>query len=280
MQKNEKKVAVITGGSQGIGRCIAEKFAGNGYATVICARTEGDVKKASAEIGNGCEGVALDVSDSKAVSEAFSNIAKRHGRIDVLVTCAGIYGPIGTLEENDAEKWEQALMINLCGTVFCVRAALPVMKKQNDGCIITLAGGGAGGAKIKPNFSSYVTSKFAVAGFTEAVSKELEGTGVRINAISPGAVNTRLLEQVLSAGKSAGKEFLEASKKQKQGGGTPPELSAKLALFLASDKARNVSGRMLSAVWDKEDEIAAIGAKGSLYTLRRIDDELFSEKKK
>ena len=250
----------------------------------IFSRTQSDVEKAAGEIsaqGFICEGHALDVTDFGAVSSAFRGAAEKRGRLDVLVTCAGVYGPIGPLEENGPAAWEQAIRINLCGTVFSVRAALPFMKRQSSGCIITLAGVGVGGPSIKPNFSSYVSSKFAVCGFTEAVSRELEGTGVTINAISPGAVNTRLLDQALSAGAAAGPDFLEALKKQKKVGGTPPESAARLALFLSSGAARHISGRTLSAVWDKEEKLSSKGweADRSLYALRRIDNELYQSKR-
>jgi len=284
-KKADANVALVTGGSQGIGRAISEAFAKQGYSVVIFSRTQGEVQKAAAEIasyGLKCEGAALDVSDFRSVELAFASAAKKYGRIDVLVTCAGVYGPIGPLEENDPAQWEQAIRINLCGTVHSVRAALPYMKRQGSGCIVTLAGGGVGGNGIKQNFSSYVTGKFGVCGFTEALSRELEGTGVRINAISPGAVNTRLLDQVLKAGDRAGKEFLAASKKQKETGGTPLGAAASLALFLASKAAAGISGRTLSAVWDKKERLSAIDWKSdkSIFTLRRIDGELFGQKRK
>jgi len=198
----------------------------------------------------------------------------------VLVACAGVYGPIGRLEDNGAAEWEQAVRINLCGTAFAVRAVLPIMKKQREGCIIAMAGGGVGGKSIKPNFSSYISSKFAVCGFVEAMANELEGTGVRINAVSPGPVNTRLMDQVLSSGKNAGK-FYSDSLKQKETGGTPPELAANFSVYLASSDASHISGKVLSVLWDKPEDLAGLkqAASSSRYTLRRIDEALFSERK-
>lgn len=280
-----KKVALVTGGSQGIGKAVALEFAKNGYLVVICARTKGDVEKAASEIsgmGYECSGRVLDVSDAKAVARVVGEVAVEHGRIDVLVAGAGVYGPIGPIEENDSRLWEQAIRINLCGTAYCVQAVAPIMRRQGGGCIITFAGGGVGGANIKPNISAYVSSKFAIAGFTEAMANELRGSNIRINAISPGAVNTRLLDQVLASGEKAGADFLAAAKKQKEAGGTPPEVAAKMAAFLASDSARHISGKVLSAVWDKPESLVALGEKllGSLYTLRRIDEAMFFEKRK
>jgi len=274
----ESKVALITGGSQGIGRAMAAEFGKAGYSLAICSRTDDDVKKAETELrsaGFECFGFALDVSDAQVVRERVAWVATSLGRIDVLVNCAGVYGPIGPLEENDEMQWEDAIKTNLCGTVYCTRAVIPIMKKQKEGSIINMAGAGVGGADIKPNFSSYVTSKFAVCGFTEAISCELEGTGVRINAISPGAVNTRLLDQVLKSGEKAGK-FYQESLKQKESGGTDPGIAAELAVFLSGKEASHINGKTISAVWDTREKLASPGR--SLYTLRRIDNELFAEK--
>lgn len=277
----EGSVALVTGGSQGIGRAIAEAFAKKGASVVICARQRQEVELAAREIassGGRCQGIALDVSNASAVQSAVASLLKSYGRIDILVACAGIYGPIGALEGNDPQAWGQAIMINLCGTAFSVQAVLPSMKRRGSGCIITLAGAGAGGPSIKPNISAYTSSKFGVCGFTEAVAKELEGTGVRINAISPGAVNTRLLDEVLSSGARAGREFLAASKRQKETGGTPPEKAAGLALYLASGQAGRISGKVLSAVWDTPEKMERSADKPSAFCLRRIDGELFFEK--
>jgi NAD(P)-dependent dehydrogenase (short-subunit alcohol dehydrogenase family) len=280
--KIEPKVAVITGGSQGIGKAMAIGFARAGYDTVILARTGQDVRKAADEISaiSACDGMALDVSNPAEVEAVFGEIVRKHGGIDVLVCCAGIYGPIGPLEENDPFAWRQAIDINLCGTAYCARVAIPHMKKRGFGRIIALAGGGVGGRNIKPNLSSYTSSKFAVCGFVEAVSAELAGSNVTINAISPGAVNTRLLDQVLSAGEKAGKKFLESSKAQKEKGGTPPELAAAMALFLAGNSAGHISGRTISAVWEKPGQLSALKTAGSsVYTLRRVDNLLIKETK-
>ncbi|MFA4982704.1 MAG: SDR family oxidoreductase [Candidatus Micrarchaeia archaeon] len=282
MAEAVKKVAVVTGGSQGIGKAMATAFGKAGHIVAICARTKPDVDKAAAELresGVDCFGFALDVSDHAAVDSAFAGIAKKFGRIDVLVACAGVYGPIGRLEGNGAAEWEQAVRINLCGTAFAVRAVLPIMKRQGGGCIIAMAGGGVGGKGIKPNFSSYISSKFAICGFVEAVASELQGTGVRINAISPGPVNTRLMDQVILSGENAGK-FYHDSLKQKETGGTSPELAAGFSVYLASGEASHISGKVLSVLWDRPESLARLkqAAGGSLYTLRRIDGVLFSER--
>lgn len=279
-----KKVVIVTGGSQGIGKSIAAEFAKTDAQVIIYARTESDVKKSALDVqsyGGTCEGFALDVSDNNSVKKNVDYVAKKYGHIDVLVNCAGIQGSIGLFESNDLALWKKTIDINLLGTVNMTYSVLPYMKKQNSGTIVNFAGGGIGSSKVQPNFSAYITSKFAVYGFTEAVALELKQYGITINSISPGAVNTRLLDEVLSAGEVAGKERIESSKKQKETGGTSPEKASKLIVFLSSDSARNITGKMLSAVWDdvSKFDLKKERLSGSLYTLRRIDDELFTEKK-
>lgn len=279
----EGKVVVVTGGSQGIGKAIASEFSKHKSKVIILSRTQADVEKSAKEIGllgGSCEGFVCDVSNADDTKRIIGEIFNQQKQIDLLVNCAGIYGPMGHLESNDLELWKKTIEINLLGTVNSVHAVIPFMKKQGHGKIITLAGGGLGGKNLKPNFSAYTTSKAAVIGFTELLSHELKEFNIQINAVSPGAVNTRLLDQVLSAGELAGKDFLESSKKQKLDGGTPPEKVANLVIFLATQDSDYLSGKTLSAVWDDYqnfDKIKDKLKKSSLFTLRRIDDIYFKE---
>lgn len=277
----KNKIVLITGGSLGIGKCMAKKFAMNNARVIICSRNQQELDDAAAEISavGSCEGMAVDVSMPDKVRQLIDYVSKKHGRLDVLINCAGIYGPIGPLETTDAVLWEQAIKINLIGTVNCIRHAIPVMKQQGSGKIINMAGGGVGSTNIPPNLSAYTASKAAISGFTEAMARELKDFNIQVNAISPGPVNTRLLDQVLKAGESTGREFLEKSRKQKADGGTSPEKAAALALFLAGDDSNFVTGKTLSAVWDDYGHFHEIRQRldSSLYNLRRIDDLRFKE---
>ena len=145
------------------------------------------------------------------------------------------------------------------------------MKKNKSGVIINFSGGGEGAFS---RFSAYAASKGGVVRFTETLAEEVKDFGVRVNAIAPGAVNTKLLEEVLEAGpEKVGQEFYERSKKQKEDGGVSPEKAAELCLFLASDKSRGLTGRILSAVWDDfenlPEHISEI-MNSDIYTFRRI----------
>lgn len=275
----ENKVVVITGASQGIGKAIAIEFAQQNAQVIICARTKTDLDQTKNEIkslGGYCDAYTVDVSQQNEVQHFFDAVIKKNKKIDVLICSSGIYGPIGLLETNDINAWKKTIEINLFGTVHCVHSVLPYMKKEKKGKIITVCGGGVGGNNIKPNFSAYTSSKGAIALFTEVVAKEVAEDNIQINAISPGAVNTRLLDEVFSHSANVTKEFLEASKKQKESGGTPPQKAAELCLFLASERMDGVTGKLISAVWDQRADLLEHQndlLHSDIYTLRRIIPE-------
>jgi len=271
----QDKTAIITGGSQGIGKAIARALLAQGCNCLLVARTHSALEAAVSElssIGPQVLALAADVASpddaSALVDQALTNL----GSIDILVNCAGIYGPIGPSADVDPNAWWGVLRVNLFGTFLCTRAVLPHMLRQGHGKVINLAGGGA--STPFPRFSAYAASKAAVVRLTETLAEELRGSGVDVNAVAPGPVNTRLLDQVLAAGEVAGQEFLRRSQQQKAEGGTPPERAAELAVFLASSLSDGLSGRLISAVWDDWRNMAAHVSEimaSDLYTLRRVN---------
>jgi 3-oxoacyl-[acyl-carrier protein] reductase len=213
-----------------------------------------------------------DVSRPDKVESVVDRIERQFGRLDVLVCNAGVYGPKGRLDENDWDEWRQAIEINLFGTVLCCRAVLPIMRRQQSGRIITLSGGGA--TRPLPRMSAYASAKAAVVRFTETLAEEVREDGITANAVAPGALNTRLLDEVLAAGpEKVGADFFGRAMRQKVEGGTPLEAGVALVMFLASESSGNISGRLLSAVWDDWQSLASQsdGLAGSdTYTLRRV----------
>ncbi len=241
------ETVVITGAGRGIGEAVAHAFARAGANLVLMARTQSDidwVAERTASCGVTSLALAGDVSRRADVARVVAAAQSKFGPIDVLVNAAGIYGPIGTFVENDLRAWVEALEVNLLGTVFSMHAVLPGMIARRKGVVVNFSGGGA--VAPFPRFSAYSASKAAVVRLTETVAEEVKERGVRVNAIAPGAVNTRLLDQVLEAGERAGEEFHEKAKQQKTDGGTPPALAAELAVFLASPAARFVNGAILA----------------------------------
>src|SRR6266404_1485446 len=206
-QEFKNQVVVITGGASGIGLAVAKAFAKAKAKVIILGRDPKKLQLATRQMSKlSCLTVKCDVADGKAVANAVNKIVATHARIDILVNCAGIYGPIGKFHETDLDSWKEALGTNLLGTVNVCHAVLPFMLKQKHGAIVNLSGGGA--VQPFPNFSAYATSKAAVVRFTENLAEENQPYNIKINAVAPGAINTVFLDKVLKAGpKKAGMEF-------------------------------------------------------------------------
>jgi NAD(P)-dependent dehydrogenase (short-subunit alcohol dehydrogenase family) len=275
------QTVVITGAGRGIGETVAHAFAQSGANLALLARTHHEVDRVARQTAErGVTSIALagDVSKRPDIHRLVAATVERFGRIDVLINAAGVYGPIGPFVGIDLDQWTAAIEINLMGAVFAIHAVLPHMLAQRKGVIINFSGGGA--VQPLPRFSAYGTSKAAVVRLTETLAEEVKESGVRINAIAPGAVNTRLLDQVLAAGESAGTAFYAKALEQKENGGTPPERAAELAVFLASSLGQGVTGRLISAVWDDWKSLPARASelgRSALFTLRRIDGRQFRE---
>lgn len=272
--KLEGKVALVTGAGRGIGKAIALAFAGEGADLVVVSRTPAEVKTTAGEIralGRRALPLEVDVSQGEAVDTMIRQTIAEFGKIDVLVNNAGIYGPIGPLVDNDSDRWIETIRINLIGVYLCTRAVLPAMMAQRQGKIINLAGGGA--ASPRPYFSAYSTAKAGVVRFTETVAEEVKQYNIHINAISPGGVSTRLVQEVVAAGEAAGEKDLNEARHIIETGGGPPSVAASLAVFLASPDSDGLTGRLLSATWDDwrgmAGHIPEIMAS-DLYTLRRV----------
>jgi 3-oxoacyl-[acyl-carrier protein] reductase len=269
------KVAIITGGSIGIGKAIAIAYAKEGANLLLTSRTKSALEATKREIAKitdtNVKIFPADVSDPQIVHKLVEFTLNKFNTIDILVNSAGIYGPIGLITDIDHAKWLETMKINLFGTFLCMQAVLPTMIKNKKGKIINMSGGG--GAAPFPRFSAYGISKAGVIRLTETIASEFKNYNIDINAIAPGAVNTRLLDQALAAGEAAGKDFLTQSLKQKEKGGVPPEKVAELAIFLASSQSDGLTGRLISLLWDNWRDIPENLGKimsSDIYTLRRI----------
>jgi 3-oxoacyl-[acyl-carrier protein] reductase len=270
--------AIITGASQGLGAAIAAAFVTAGADVCLCARDAqavaascGDLQ-ARAAAGQVVTGLAADVSDPRAVERLVAHAAATLPRLDILVNNAGVYGPMGPSEAVDWADWVRAVEINLYGSVLPTRAVLPVMKAQRYGKIVQISGGGA--TNPLPNISAYAASKAAVVRFAESLAGEVAPFGIDVNAVAPGALATRMLDELLAQGPEAvGAVFHERMLAIKADGGTPLEKGAALVLFLASPVSDGITGRLLSAVWDPWADLAdhkAELAGSDVYTLRRV----------
>ena len=244
----------------------------------MCARSADELDQlrtqllALAQPGQTVEALAADVSrpaDTHAVAACALAVA---ARIDVLVNNAGIYGPMGTMEEVDWADWQRTFDINLHGSVLMARAVLPAMKAQRAGKIVQVSGGGA--TNPMPRLIAYAASKAAVVRFAESLALEVRDFGIDVNSMAPGALNTAMLDEVLKAGPAkVGQEFFDRSRKQKETGGAGLQAGCDLAVFLASGASDGISGRLISALWDKYIDWPAHLAElkaGDAWTLRRV----------
>jgi len=276
------RAAIITGASQGLGQSIATRFVLAGASVLIVARTDAALEETRDELtaiagpgGSAAHAIAGDVADPETCARVVREAARLMPSVDILVNNAGIYGPIGPIETVDWDEWVSAVQINLFGTVLMCRAMIPTLRARGYGKIINLSGGGA--TAPLPRFSAYAASKAAVVRLTETLAEELRDARVDVNAIAPGALNTRLLDQVLEAGpERAGAQFHARAVTQQQEGGTALEKGAELSVFLASAASDGITGRLLSAVWDDWQSLPAQRdqlAGTDIYTLRRIVPE-------
>jgi len=216
-----------------------------------------------------------DVSRESDVNEFVAGARNEFGTVDILVANAGVYGPMGPIETVNWQEWVRALEINLYGVLLPCRAVIPHFKKLRRGKIIIISGGGA--TNPLPNISSYAAAKAAVVRVMETMAHELKDHRIDVNAMAPGALKTRFVEQVLTAGlEVVGAAFYERNLKWAADGGTPLELGARLCAYLASEQSDGITGRLISAQWDRweslherKDELAP----SDIYTLRRIIPE-------
>lgn len=260
------KVVVITGGARGIGRSIAMACQKEGAKVVIAARSSLDLKESENLFP--CVAVPTDVSKASDVKNLMKK-ASELGPIYGLVCAAGVYGSMGAFRDVDFEEWTQALEINLTGTARTVHAALPYMKANSR--IVLFSGGGQGGMN---NFSAYTTSKGGIWRLTETLGAELAKDEIYLNAMAPGAVNTKLLDELLAAGPDkVGQEIYNKSLAQKKSGGQSADNAARLTLYLLSEKARGLHSKTISAVWDPfQDFQTSELMKDEIYTFRRVVD--------
>jgi NAD(P)-dependent dehydrogenase (short-subunit alcohol dehydrogenase family) len=268
------RTALITGASQGLGLEIARAYLREGARIVICARSERTLRGAQEELAGLGEvhGRPADVASPDEVEALVAFAVEQLGGLDVLVNNAGVYGPKGAIDDVDWAAWAKAIEINLMGSVLPARFALPHLRAAERGKVVQLSGGGA--TAPLPFLSAYAASKAAVVRFMETLAGEVADDGIDVNAIAPGALNTRMLDEVLEAGPEAvGEAFYAKALQQRDSGGTSLDRGAALSVYLGSRKSDGISGRLLSAVWDPwEDlETRAADLEGSdIYTLRRI----------
>jgi NAD(P)-dependent dehydrogenase (short-subunit alcohol dehydrogenase family) len=269
---------IVTGANQGLGRVIAKRLVADGASVLLCARDRAKLTEAREDLrtvaapGQVVIAAGADVSRQDEVERLFTTAERELPPLTGLVNNAAILGPAGRAEETDWEQWHEAIRINLLGTVLCCREAVRIFRRARYGKIVNLSGGGA--TAPRPFLSAYAVAKAGVVRFTETLAEETKGAGIDVNAVAPGALNTRLLNEVIEAGpERVGTQAYEEALRQRQEGGAPPEAAAALCALLLSADSDGITGRLLSAVWDNWRDLPARKiqlAASDVYTLRRI----------
>ena len=247
-----EQVAVVTGGGSGIGEATALRFAQEGARVMICGRTAEKLQE-TAEQADGADGEVVvhpaDVSDPNDMQNLFTEVNDLWGRLDVVFAHAGINGVWAPIEELDPKEWTRTLQINLSGTFYTVKYAVPLLKQQDGGAIVITSSINGTRKFSDLGSSAYSASKGGQISFMELMALELAEHGIRVNAICPGSIATSIEEHMEMRDTEATEEVAEYP----QGGipltdGTPgrPEQVAELVMFLSSDRADHITG---TPVW-------------------------------
>ena len=267
---------LITGASRGLGSYLAKSFWCAGWNVALVARDQQALLQVLGGLPRRSNQSALifpcDLRLPKDVTKLAQQIKKQLPRLDVLINNAAIHGPIGALIESNFALWSEAIQVNLLAPVALCHGLIDLIASSGGGSIINLSGGGATGPRA--NFTAYASSKTALVRFSETLAQEVQAQNIRVNCIAPGAMKTSLLEEVISSGTNlAGKCEFEIAEKVFFQGGASLENVANLALFLASEASQGISGKLISAVWDRWQEwpknLDQLQAS-DVYTLRRI----------
>ena len=230
----EGKKAVITGGTSGIGKAIAEEYVEQGAEVIVSGRDENKGRDAAEEIGESCEFVRCDVREYDEVTKLADAVVSEHGKLDIVVNSAGI-GSRGPIEEIDRKTWKKILETNLDGVMHGTKAALPHLK-ETEGCVVNVASVyGLVGGKYA---AAYSAAKGGVVNFTRQVAYDYADEGVRVNCVCPAFVRTPMTEKALE--RDSFREHVLAN--TPMGRIAEPEEVASVVAFLASDGASYITG--------------------------------------
>lgn len=236
------KVALVTGSSRGIGRAIALKLAADGYDVCInYEKREDRAEEAAAlarKLGSRAVTFQADVSDRDAVERMFSFVRGTLGEVDLLVSNAGIAGQV-QIQDITKERWDRFFAVNVNGAFNTIQCAVPHMLHEKKGCIITISSmWGLRGASCE---SAYSATKAALIGFTRSLANELAPSGIRVNCVAPGVIDTEMLDELPEGVKDTLADDTPLGRL-----GTPEDI-ADLVAFLASDKAGFITGQVITS---------------------------------
>ncbi len=248
----EGKVALVTGAGSGIGRASAVLFARQGAAVGVLSRTEGEINEAAEEIrkaGGKAIPLVADVSDDQAMRGAVERLVQEFGRLDIVFANAGVNGVWAPIDELAPEEWDKTIAINLRGTYLTLHHAVPHLKKAGGGSILVTASINGTRTYTSAGATAYSATKAAQVAMTKMLALELARHRIRVNVICPGMIDTEIRENTQARNTEAAEYPAEYPKGEIPLTGSKPGTSqdvAELALFLASDRAKHITG---TPVW-------------------------------
>lgn len=265
---------VVAGGSSGIGAELTKSLAAAGHQVYVCARRKDRLDAVTA--GNTlAQGFVCDVSDEAQVKRFVSWLTERTPAIDVLLNCAGTFGPIGPLDETDSAEWFDTIKVNLFGTYLVTKHFLPLLSASDDPRIVNFSGGGA--FSPFPNYSAYACSKAGIVRLTECLAAELAPRGITVNAVAPGFVPTEAHQKTLEVGaEKAGALHYQRTKAVLAEGGASIATVIQCVRMLLSRQMHGMTGKTISAnfdPWRTDAFVERLGdiTRSDLWTMRRVN---------
>jgi NAD(P)-dependent dehydrogenase (short-subunit alcohol dehydrogenase family) len=268
--------ALITGASQGLGEHLALSFWRSGWNIALVSRNHHKLERLVSSLEKRPNQSAAifpcDLSDQVQVAAIVDQISSKIPTLKVLINNAAIHGSIGPFIKSDLSLWNKVIQVNFLAPVYLCHGLVDLLAKSNSGSIINISGGGA--TSLRPNFSAYASAKTALVRFSETIAEELKQKNIRVNCIAPGPMKTDLLKEVcLSSLELVGEKELSTANKVFADDTNSMDRVSDLALFLANEKSKGVTGKIISAVWDRwqvwPEHLSQLQSSDA-YTLRRI----------
>lgn len=275
--KFKNKNVLISGATGGFGSALSIKYYKEGANLLLIGRSSNKLNILKNKLTKDKTSnqfiitIKLDLSNLDIIKKVINKELNNINKIDILINCAAIQGPIGKSWENNFKEWQKTFNTNFYSTMILTNTILPFMLKFKTGNIINISGGGS--TSSRPDFSSYAISKTAIVRYTEILADELSNTKIKVNSVAPGIMATNMIKNVIKNKKNITnlKEFKTAQKVLSEGDNMNKAID--LCIFLSSKESNRINGKLISATWDPWHLLNSNKnniSESDIYTLRRI----------